>query len=650
MGIADMSANLMSLGGIAIAIGMLGDASIVVVENVSRHLSSEETGTKRKSTIILSACREVARPIVFSVSIIVIVLLPLFTLEGVEGKMFSPMAFTITFALLGSLLAALVFSPVLSSFLLRQRAGKEFAFLRLLKRAYRPILRTVLRRRWIVLSVTTIAFAGSLALIPSLGTEFIPTLEEGIIQINVTMAPSISLEKATETITKFERMITEFDEVEQTIAKIGRPEAGSHPHPVNFANIQLMLKPQSEWRNYESKAELVEGLNSRLSPYPGVQLNFTQPIQNLFDELLSGVRTQLAVKLYGEDLTVLRTKAEEIKEVITPVKGLVDLSTEQSFGQPQVQIIADRDACAHYGVDVADILEIVELAIGGEVIDQVYLGTRRFGIHVRFIKQHRDDPEAIKNLLVHSSSGMLLPLSQVAEVKKLVGPIQVNREKNQRRWIVSANVRGRDIGSVVGDIQNLVRKNIELPPGYYLEYGGQFESQQRAMKRLGIIVPVTLALIFLLLYISLSSLRSASLIFINVPLALIGGVFGLYLTGEYLSVPAAVGFIALFGIAVQNGLVLVSYINQLRNEGIATLEAVEQASLLRLRPVLMTALTTILGLVPLLLSQGMGSEIQRPLAVVVVFGLLSSTFLTLVLIPILYEWFAPKRLVDAVNE
>jgi cobalt-zinc-cadmium resistance protein CzcA len=496
------------------------------------------------------------------------------------------------------------------------------------------------------LSVTTIAFAVSLLLIPFLGTEFIPTLEEGIIQINVTMAPSISLEKATETITKFERTITEFGEIEQTIAKIGRPEAGSHPHPVNTAHIQLMLKPRSEWREYKSKAELVEALNDRLSPYPGVQLSFTQPIQNMFDELLSGVRTQLAIKLYGDDLTVLRTKAEEIKEVITPVRGLVDLATEQSFGQPQVQIIADRDACAHYGVDVSDILEIVELAIGGEVVDQVFLNTRRFGIHVRFSEQYRGDPEAIRNLLVHSSGGILLPLSQVAQVKTVVGPIQINREKNQRRWVISANVRGRDMGSVVGDIQNRLRDNLELPPGYYLEYGGQFENQQRAMKRLGIIVPVTLALIFLLLYMALNSMRSASLIFINVPLALIGGVFGLYVTGEYLSVPASVGFIALFGIAVQNGLVLVSCINQLRNEGRTTRDAVEQASLLRLRPVLMTALTTILGLVPLLLSRGMGSEVQRPLAVVVVFGLLSSTFLTLVLIPTLYEWFAPKLVAD----
>lgn len=642
MSFAEMSANLMSLGGIAIAIGMLGDASIVIVENIYRLLSDDKYKNMSKRQITVAACSEVTRPIVFSVSIIVIVFLPLFTLEGVEGKMFSPMAFTITFALLGSLVAALVFAPVLSSFLLKKGHKKEFFFIRLLKSIYKPFLRFVLRVRVVVLVVTLLVFIGTLFLIPQLGTEFIPTLEEGAIQINVTMAPSISLVKATETIMKLERIVMGFDGVQQTVSKIGRPEAGSHPHPVNSSHIQVMLKPQEEWQKYDSKEELIEALNKTLSDYPGVQLVFSQPIQNMFDELLSGVKTQLAIKLYGEDLTTLRIKAEEIREVIQPVEGLVDLSTEQSFGQPQVQIIADREACARYGVDVSGILEVVELAIGGEVISQIFLNTRRFGIHVRYDERYRNDPESIRNMLVHTSEGVLIPLSQVAEVKTMVGPIQISRENNQRRWIVSGNVRGRDMGSVVGDIKKLVQENIELPPGYYLEYGGQFENQERAMKRLGIIVPVTFLMIFLLLYLALGTLRCATLIFINVPLALIGGVLGLYFTGEYLSVPASVGFIALFGIAVQNGLVLVSYMNQLRDDGLATVDAIMQACLLRLRPVLMTALTTILGLVPLLLSHGMGSEVQRPLAVVVVFGLLSSTFLTLVLIPVLYEWFVPK--------
>lgn len=641
---AEMSANLMSLGGIAIAIGMLGDASIVIVENIYRHLGDDKNKSKSKYQIVISACSEVAKPIIFSVIIIIIVFLPLFTLEGVEGKMFSPMAFTITFALLGSLAAALLFAPALASFILKKGYRKEFFLVRILKDIYKPFLKIVLRFKLMVLVATIVIFILTLLLIPRLGTEFIPTLEEGALQINVTMAPSISLVKATETIMKLERIIMEFDGIEQTVGKIGRPEAGSHPHPVNSSHIQIILKPRDEWRKYKSKEELIEALNEKLSHYPGVQLVFSQPIQNMFDELLSGVKTQLAIKLYGEGLTTLREKAEEIKEIIQPVDGLVDLSTEQSFGQPQVQIIADREACARYAVDVAEILEVVELAIGGEVISQIYLNNRRFGIHVRYDEQYRNDPESIRNMLVHSSDGILIPLSQIAEVKTVSGPIQINREKNQRRWIISANVRGRDMGGVVADIKKLVRDNIDLPSGYYLEYGGQFENQERAMKRLSVIVPATFILIFVLLYMSFGTLRSATLIFINVPLALIGGVIGLYLTGEYLSVPASVGFIALFGIAVQNGLVLVSYINQLRDDGLPTAEAIMQACSLRLRPVLMTALTTILGLVPLLLSRGMGSEVQRPLAVVVVFGLLSSTFLTLVLIPILYEWFAPKAL------
>ena len=646
MRLTGLSANLMSLGGIAIAIGMLGDASIVMVENIYRNLSDEKNRHASKAEVIISSAREVARPILFSVAIIVIVFLPLFTLEGVEGKMFSPMAFTVTLALLGSAMIAILFAPPLASILLPARGGKEFAILRALKRVYRPVLgRAIHHRKTVVLCAVT-AFAGAVLLVPHLGTEFIPVLDEGNIQINVTMAPSISLEKATETIMKLERLILEFDPVDQTFSKIGRPEAGSHPHPVNSAHIQIALRPRSEWNQYGSKLELVEALNERLSDYPGVQLNFSQPIQNMFDELLSGVKTQLAVKLYGEDLTVLRTTSEEIKEAIEGIPGLVDLSVEQSYGQPQVQVIADRQACARYGVNVADILEIVELAVGGEVIDQVYLGTRRFGIHVRYQEEFRDDTEALRNLLVHTSEGYHVPLSQVAEVKEVIGPIQVNREANQRLWTVSANVRGRDIGGVVSDIRERIDERVSIPAGYWIEYGGQFESQQRAMRRLSIIVPTALGLIFLMLYLALGSGRSATLIFLNVPLALIGGVLGLLIAREYLSVPASVGFIALFGIAVQNGLVLVTYINQLRETGISTTEAVINGAMLRLRPVLMTALTTVLGLVPLLLSRGMGSEVQRPLAVVVVFGILSSTVLTLFLIPVLYGWFAPKLALD----
>ena len=638
MGVKGLSANLMSLGGIAIAIGMLGDGAIVMVENIFRHLGEEKNRSKSRAIVIFNAAKEVSRPIVFSIAIIVIVFLPIFTLEGVEGKMFSPMAFTIAFALIGSMLAALIAAPVLSLFLLKQGAHKELALMRNLRALYRPLLKkTVQKKRPVVLAAVGV-FILSLAVIPFLGTEFIPTLEEGSIFISVNMAPSISLEKGTELIMKMERTITKFEEVDETISRIGRPEAGSHPHPVNYAEIHIELKPLGEWKNYRNKQELIEALSAGLKPFPGVQLNFTQPIQNAFDELLSGIKAQLAIKLYGEDLGILRTKSEEIKGAIDNISGLVDLSVEQSFGQPQFQVIADRAACARYGVTVSEILEMVELAVGGEVIDNIYLNTRRFGIHMQFQKAYRSDPEALRNILVSTKKGGLIPLSQVAEVKLVIGPIQINREKNQRRWIVQANVRGRDMGSVVADIQKRISEKITLPPGYTIEYGGQFENQQRAMKRLSIIVPTVIALVFLMLWMSFGSIRYALIIIVNVPLSLIGGILGLFIMGEYLSVPAAVGFIALFGIAVQNGMVLVTYFNDLCNSGKSVDESVLEGGLLRLRPVLMTALTTVLGLFPLLLAHGIGADVQRPLATVVVFGLTTSTLLTLFVIPATYSW------------
>ena len=584
-----------------------------------------------------------SRPILFSILIIIIVFLPLFTLEGVEGKMFSPMAFTIAFALLGSLLVALIVAPVLSLLLLKQAPHEELRLVGKLKSVYRPLLsRAVQRRKTVVLAAVS-AFAVSLALVPLLGTEFIPTLEEGSILIGVTMAPSISLEEGTDLVMEMEREIVKFGPVVETISRIGRPEAGSHPHPVNYAEVHVELKPIGEWEEFDDKNELISALGGKLEPFPGIQLNFTQPIQNAFDELLSGIKAQIAVKLFGEDLDVLRRKAEEIRETIASVPGLVDLSAEQSFGQPQVQILADREACGRYGVTVGEIMEMVELAVGGEVIDDVYLNTRRFGVHMRFQEPFRSDPEALRNILVPTSKGSVIPLSQVAEVRQVTGPIQINREKNQRRWIVQGNVRGRDLGSVVGDIQSQIAETVVLPPGYTVEYGGQFENQQRAMKRLAIIVPTVFVLVLIMLWMSFGAVRHALIIFVNVPLALIGGIVGLLLTGEYLSLPASVGFIALFGIAVQNGMVLVTCINDLRGRGKSVTEAVTEGAELRLRPVRMTALTTVLGLLPLLLARGIGADVQRPLATVVVFGLITSTLLTLFVIPAAYAWIEERQ-------
>ncbi|MDI9383972.1 MAG: CusA/CzcA family heavy metal efflux RND transporter [Verrucomicrobiota bacterium] len=633
MGANGVSANLMSLGGIAIAIGMLGDGAIVMVENIFRHLSGGQAEPGAKREVIAAAAREVSRPIAFSIGIIVMVFLPLFSMEGVEGKMFTPLALTLVFGLLGSLAVALFMAPALSFFLMRPVASAENAFIRRLRAGYRPLLRAACRRPRIVLGASVVVLVASLLSLRFIGREFMPVLEEGSILIGVTMAPSISLEHATETVMSMERAILQIPAVEETVSRIGRPEAGSHPHPVNYAEIQLALKPRGERSGLKDKAELIGRIRHELEDIPGVQLNFSQPIQNAFDELISGIKSQLAIKVYGDDLPELESTATAIYEAIEDVPGLVDASVEQSIGQPQIQVVVDRAQSARYGLNVTDVLEMVELAVGGEVIDQVYLNTRRFGIHLRYDEPFRMDPEAIRGLLIATVDQAGIPLGQVAEVRQVTGPIQISRERNQRRWVVQGNVSGRDLNGVVEDIRDRIEERVELPAGVSLEFGGQFENQQRAMRRLSIIVPIVIGGVFLLLWMAFGSLRDAMTIVVNVPLALVGGVLGLWIMGEYLSVPASVGFIALFGIAVQNGLVLVSYFNDLRAAGYGLHEAVEEGALLRLRPVLMTALTTILGLLPLLLAHGIGAEVQRPLAAVVVFGLATSTLLTLFVIP-----------------
>ncbi len=639
-----LSANLMSLGGLAIGIGMLVDASIVVVENIYRHVSMNAQ-LKSIVTIARDSTIEVARPIFFAISIIVIVFLPLFTLQGVEGKMFRPLAFTIAFGLLGSLIVALIIAPVLSTYFMKKgnSHSKGNRIIQFLIRLYQPTLEWCLNHRRIVIAVSIVLLICSLILAPFLGTEFIPTLEEGSIMIRVTMAPSTSLKQATESVMALERKITSFPQVKEVVSRIGRPETGSHPHPVNYAEIHIELKPLSAWQYTKNKEELIEKMEKVLSVYPGVQLNFAQPIQNAFEELLTGVRAELAIKLFGEDVETLKQKAEVIREEISDVPGVADLSVEQSFGQPQVQIIVNREKCARYGINVDDVQEIVEAAVGGEVIGQVYLGVRRFNILVRMKEEFRNTVEAISQLYVHSAMGSLIPLIDVADIKTIIGPVQINREHNQRRWIVQCNVRGRDIGGVVGDIKAIIDQKVNLPPGYYVEFGGEFENQQRAMRRLAIIIPLTILLIFVMLFSSFGSVRHALLIIINLPLALIGGVVGLWLSGSYLSVPASIGFIALFGISVENGIVMVSYFKELCETCGSVQEALIQGALLRLRPILMTAMTTMLGLLPLLVSHGIGAEVQRPLAIVVVAGLITATISTLLVLPSLYGLFEKDK-------
>ncbi|NQS98798.1 MAG: efflux RND transporter permease subunit [candidate division Zixibacteria bacterium] len=648
MKLFNLSADLMSLGGLAIAIGMMVDSSIVMVENIWRHLQENKDGVPIKD-LIKSAAMEVARPIAFATTIIIVVFFPLFTLQGVEGKMFSPMSFSITFALLGALIFTFTLVPMLTSVLLKSHSlkNKESFIAKVLKNIYTPILKWALKNKPLVLSISVTALIISIVIIPFLGTEFIPTLEEGMIQIRVDSAPSTSLEEMTTIMEIFQEKITKYSEVTYVLTRIGRPEAGSHPHPVNSAEIMVGLLPYDEWDKGRSKQDLIDDIREDLEMYPGIQIVIAQPIQNMFDELLSGVKAELAVKLYGEDLNLLRNLGNEVKEEMSQVEGITDLSVEQSFGQPQIVIEVDPKKAGRLGLSTNDILEVVEIGIGGEIFGQIYEKNRRFGILVRLDEKYRNDIEAISNIMIHSEDGVLVPLSSVAAIKETIGPIQVTRENNQRRIAIQSNIEGRDMGSVVKELKKRIDENVDLPPGYFIEYGGQFENQQRAMTRLGIIVPITMLIIFLLLYSAFGSFKSAVLIYLNIPFALIGGVFALFISGQYLSVPASVGFIALFGVAVQNGVVLVSYFNKLYLRDIVLEKVILEGALLRLNPVIMTALTTMLGLTPLVLSQGIGSEVQRPLATVVIGGLITSTLLTLVILPVLYKWFVPgKNTVD----
>ena len=645
-----ISANLMSLGGLAIGIGMMVDGGVVMVENIFRHLSEaeHEDGSggdpgfhERRAHRVLRASLEVARPIVFAIVIIIVVFLPLFTLEGVEGKLFKPMAYTVSFAMVGSLIFSLTIIPVLSSFFLKAGSEADTWIMRHIRRPYGRLLDLAMDRRGRMTAGAIILLVASLALFPFLGTEFVPALEEGSIMLRVTLAPSTGLDEATAAANRMEQMVmADFEgEVETLVSKIGRAEVGGDPEPVNNVEIYMGLRPQEEWR-YDSKSELVEAIEHTLSAYPGVALNFSQPIATRVDELLSGVRAQLAIKLFGEDLDILKEKGDEIARVVMGIEGAADVQAEQVSGQPQLQIEVDRAVIARYGLNVDDVLEVVEVAVGGEEAGQVFEGQRRFDIFVRLEESFRDDPTSISQILLTTPSGAQIPLAQLADIREIIGPKQISREANQRRIVVQANVRGRDMGGFVAEAQSAVAAAVDLPPGYIVEWGGQFENQRRAMQRLSIIVPLTVALIFLLLFFSFNSLRMATLIILNVPFGLIGGIVGLWVSGQYLSVPASVGFIALFGVAVLNGVVMVSYIVDIRRrDGSTAEEAARKGAQLRLRPVLMTALVASLGLVPLLFSSGAGSEVQRPLAVVVVGGLVTSTLLTLLLLPSFYVWF-----------
>jgi cobalt-zinc-cadmium resistance protein CzcA len=651
MGWKGVTANLMSLGGLAIAIGMIVDAGIVVVENSSRHLAERaESGTPR-SVIIYESVHEVAQPIIFAILIIVIVFLPLFTLEQMEGKMFKPLATTMCFALLGSLVVALTIVPVLCSvFLPAKKKTTENIVTRSLQRVYNPALLFALKHRRATVAAAVFVFAATMPLIPFLGMEFLPQLDEGAIAINVVRLPSASLQGSVTVGTFMEQRLAKFPEVETVITKTGRAEISEDPMGPEQNDVFIMLYPESSWNTGRSKADLITAIQKDLSQIPGLRLSFSQPIALRVNELISGIKSDLAIKIFGPDLDILKENANQVAAIVGTIEGAEDVKVEQISGFAQVEIVPDRKAIARHKINLADINQIIETAIGGKVATTIVEGQMRFSALVRFPEKYRNNIEALRTILVPSPEGPRVPLGRLARIEEVEAPAQISRENSMRRVVVECNIRGRDMGSFVSEARELLKPIMaSLPNGYFLKFGGQFENQERAMNRLSIVVPISIGLIFLMLFSAFGSVRSALLVITNLPFALVGGVLTIFLLGVNLSVSAVVGFIAVFGIAVENGTVLVTFFNQLRREGATAFEAVTRGCSLRLRPLVMTTLTTLLGLLPMIYATGSGSEIQRPLAAVVLGGLISSLLLTLIVLPTIYYMVESRTEKNAIN-
>lgn len=646
-----VSANLMSLGGLAIAIGMIVDGSVVMMENIFSHLTHPRNevpdGHHGYRLRVQEAAREVAQPVFFAVLIIIVVFAPLFSLEGVEGKLFQPMALSIVYALVASLAVALLVIPALASYAFPNGAvHRDSPILVPIERLYRKVLTWLHGRHSLVLGAAVATLVASLALVPFLGTEFVPELEEGSLNVRATLAPSSSLETSLAVAKKLEEKLLAFPEVIYATSRVGRPELGGDPEPVSNVEILVGLKPHDEWTSAKDRQELQQKMEKAMAIHPGLLFSFSQPIATRVDELLSGVRAQLAIKLFGTDLVTLAKKGQEIEALTRRVKGTTGVAMEQVEGEAQLSVVPQRNALDRYGLSVSEVMDLVQDAIGGAAAGQVISGNERYDIYVRLSERFRDSPEAIRDLVIKAPNGALVRLGDVAKVDIVSGPPQVRRDDVQRRVVIQANVEGRDMGGLVAELQQRIATEVKLPPGYSVVFGGQFENQQRAQARLMIVVPISLALIFLLLFFAFGSVGQALLIMINVPLALIGGIGALFFTGTYLSVPGSIGFIALFGVAVLNGVVMVNAINQYLGRDRTVEEAVEIGALSRLRPVLMTAMIAGLGLIPLLLATGVGAEVQRPLATVVIGGLVSSTLLTLVVLPAAFAVFSRGLIAD----
>ncbi|MDQ6952765.1 MAG: CusA/CzcA family heavy metal efflux RND transporter [Mariprofundaceae bacterium] len=637
-----ISANLMSLGGLAIAIGMMVDGSVVMVENIFKHLEKTPEDDHGIALRITEASKEVARPVLFAVLIILLVFTPLFSLEGVEGKMFTPMALSICFAMFASLLVALLVMPVLATFVFTKGVvHKESPVLAPIARAYHRLLYLALHAKKRVLAGAAIAFFLTISIVPFLGTEFVPELEEGTLAIRVTLAPSSSLEFAKGVGTKLERILVEsFPEVTYVSARIGRAEIGGDPEPVSNVELFVGLKSIHEWTSASDRPALQALMREKMEVVPGLLVAFTQPIAMRVDELISGVKAALAIKLFGPDLKVLAAKGKEIEKLTKSIEGTRDVAMEQIEGEAQLVIRPNRAKLDRYGISVDAVMSLVADAIGGATAGQVISGNERYNIYVRLAKDFRDNAEAIGSLILQAPDGAWVRLEDVASIAVEQGPPMIRRDDVQRRVVIQSNVEGRDMGSIVAELDQRIQNEIDLPPGYTVVFGGQFENQQRAQAKLMVVVPLSLLMIFILLYFMFNSMGQATLIMLNVPMALIGGILALWASGQYLSVPSSIGFIALFGVAVLNGVVLVDAINRHRDDCKDMDEAICHGAESRLRPVLMTAMIAGLGLVPLLLATGIGSEIQKPLATVVVGGLVSSTLLTLFVLPCLYARFS----------
>jgi cobalt-zinc-cadmium resistance protein CzcA len=644
-----LSANLMSLGGLAIAIGLMVDGSVVVVENVFSKLSHErhafpgEVADHRKLQIVFDGVKEVATPTLFGVTIIILVFLPLMTLEGMEGKLFGPLAYTIAIALGISLVLSLTLSPVLSSYLLKGGSENDTWLVRWLRVPYNRMLHWTQAHHKITIVAVIALFIGSVCLFPFLGTSFIPEMQEGTLSPNADRVPNISLEESLKMEKEMQRLMLQVPGVENVVSRVGRGESPADPAGPNEADVLASLTRYDERPRGMTQETIAEEIRKRLAALPGINLVMSQPISDRVDEMVSGVRADVAVMLYGDDLKQLVEKANEIAKVATGIEGTQDTRVDRVGGQQYLTIDIDRGTIARYGLNASDVNDVIETAIAGKSATEIYEGERRFSGVVRLPERLRDSVEDIRDLQISSPDGPRIPLKDLAKVQVVEGPALINRSMAKRRIVVGVNVQNRDLGGYVHELQDKVDRNVQLPPGYFIEWGGQFHNMERALHHLAIIVPITIAAIFFLLFVLFQSIRFAALIITVLPLASIGGIIGLFVTGEYLSVPASVGFIALWGIAVLNGVVLVSYISKLRQEGRSQEEAIREGTALRFRPVMMTATVAGLGLVPFLFATGPGSEIQRPLAIVVIGGLVSSTALTLLLLPLAYPLFEGKE-------